>query len=209
MTILRPSVEVKLETNNDRKRVAIMGGTFNPIHNGHLIMAEQVVTQLGFDEILFIPNNIPPHVDKKNAIDGEIRAKMVQLAIEDNPKFTLSKLELVSGGISYSIDTIKKLKEENPNVDYYFIIGGDEVEYLPKWHKIDELVKLVTFVAVKRVGFKRQSKYPLIWIDAPLIEISSTDLRQRIKAQQSINYLVPKNVIDYIKRNGLYQDDNK
>lgn len=208
-TVLKPEIAIKTapDLNESKRRIGIMGGTFNPIHNGHLIMAEQVMSQLGLDQIFFIPNNIPPHVDTKTAIAGEIRAKLIELAIKDNEKFILNRMELTQGGISYSINTVKRLKTENPDVDFYFIIGGDEVAYLPKWKQIDELVKLVTFVAVKRAGFKQTSHYPVIWVDAPLIEISSTDLRKRIKSNQSIRYLVPQSVANYIEKNGLYQDD--
>lgn len=209
-TVLKPEIAVKIAAKEQKKkrRVGIMGGTFNPIHNGHLIMAEQVVSQLGLDQILFIPNNIPPHVDVKTAIDGKTRAKLIELAIDDNPRFSLDYIEINKGGVSYSIDTIKQLHEQHPNVDFYFIIGGDEVAYLPKWNRIDELINLVTFVAVERAGYEKTSEYPVIWVDAPLIEISSTVLRQRIKARQSIRYLVPQAVAEYIEKNGLYQDDN-
>nr|WP_290368167.1 nicotinate-nucleotide adenylyltransferase [Periweissella ghanensis] len=208
-TVFEPDVALALESEPDevKRRVGIMGGTFNPIHNGHLIMAEQVHSQLGLDEILFIPNNIPPHIDTKTAIDGETRAHLIELAIADNPHFNLDRIELTKGGVSYSIETIAQLKQQHPDTEYYFIIGADEVAYLPKWHRIEELVTMVTFVAVKRTGFTQPSTYPVIWIDTPLVEISSTDLRQRIEQQRSIRYLVPVKVAEYIVKNGLYQDD--
>ncbi|MCM0597776.1 nicotinate-nucleotide adenylyltransferase [Periweissella fabaria] len=209
MTVFTPDVALALEseTVEIKRRVGIMGGTFNPIHNGHLIMAEQVRSQLGLDEILFIPNNIPPHIDTKTAIDGTTRAKLIELAIEDNSDFNLERIELIKGGVSYSIDTIAELKRQHPDTEYYFIIGADEVAYLPKWYRIDELITMVTFVAIKRVGFTQTSEYPVIWIDTPIVEISSTDVRQRIEQQRSIRYLVPLKVADYIVKNGLYQDD--
>ncbi|MGX6997699.1 nicotinate-nucleotide adenylyltransferase [Periweissella fabalis] len=208
-TVFKSDVALALEseTSQVKRRVGIMGGTFNPIHNGHLIMAEQVRSQLGLDEILFIPNNIPPHIDTKTAIDGSMRAKLIELAIKDNANFELERIELNKGGVSYSIDTIIELKRQHPDTQYYFIIGGDEVAYLPKWHRIDELITMITFVAVKRNGFEQHSKYPVIWVDTPLIEISSTDIRQRIIQQRSIRYLVPVKVAEYIVKNGLYQDE--
>lgn len=190
--------------NTDTKRIGIMGGTFNPIHNGHLIIAEQVANQLALDQILFIPNNIPPHVDKKEAIDGQLRAEMVELAIMDNLKFKLDNIELINSGKSYSYQTILALKKKYPNVKFYFIIGADEVEYLPKWYRIDELLKEINFVAVKRHGYQGTSNYQIIWVDAPLIEISSTDIRNRVKQKMSIKYLVPQAVINFIENRGLY-----
>lgn len=208
-TVLKSEVATQpaVQVEKVRRRVGIMGGTFNPIHTGHLIMAEQVITQLGLDEILFMPNNIPPHIDSKTAIDGETRAKLIELAIADNPKFLLERFELERGGVSYSYDTIKQLRENYPDVDFYFIIGGDEVAYLPKWHRIDELLKIVTFVAVKRVGFDTTTPYPVIWVDVPLIEISSTIIRERIRKHQSIRYLVPQAVAKFIEEQKLYQDE--
>ncbi|HIW88440.1 MAG TPA: nicotinate-nucleotide adenylyltransferase [Candidatus Ligilactobacillus excrementipullorum] len=189
-----------------KKRVGLMGGTFNPVHNGHLIVADQVASQLGLDQVVFLPDNLPPHVDKKEAIAAKDRVKMVRMAIAGNEKFTLDTLEVDRGGVSYTYDTIKELKARHPDVDYYFIIGGDMVEYLPKWNRIDELVKMVKFVGVKRTGAKMNSKYPILWVDVPTIDISSTLIRNKIKQGCSIRYLVPDAVAEYLKEEGLYRD---
>ncbi|QBO36766.1 nicotinate-nucleotide adenylyltransferase [Periweissella cryptocerci] len=202
-------VLTEMTINQPKKRVGIMGGTFNPIHNGHLIMADQVGTQLGLDKVLFMPNATPPHVDLKKAIDGRTRARLIRRAITGNPLFDLETLELQRGGKSYSYNTLLALTQLHPDVEYYFIIGADEVEYLPTWYRIDDLLQLTTFVAVKRKGHEQLSRYPVIWVDSPMIEISSTDIRRRIKYGQSIRYLVPEAVEDYIKEHKLYQDDKK
>ncbi|MFD1484168.1 nicotinate-nucleotide adenylyltransferase [Lacticaseibacillus baoqingensis] len=191
-----------------RKQVGLFGGTFNPIHNGHLIMAEAVGTQLGLKQVCFMPDNQPPHVDHKAAIPAKHRLAMLEAAIHDNPLFGLELCELQRGGVSYSYDTLVALKKLHPDTDYYFIIGADMVNYLPKWYRIDDLVKLVTFVGVKRRGYAPQSPYPILWVDAPLIEISSTEIRQRVAAGQSIRYLVPEPVRAYIEKEGLYLDAN-
>ncbi|WP_461212927.1 nicotinate-nucleotide adenylyltransferase [Lacticaseibacillus sp. GG6-2] len=191
-----------------RKQIGLFGGTFNPIHNGHLIMAEAVGTQLGLRQVLFMPDNQPPHVDHKDAIDPKHRLAMLEAAIRDNPLFGIELCELQRGGISYSYDTMVGLKRLHPDTDYYFIIGADMVDYLPKWHRIDELVKLVTFVGVKRRGYTPQSPYPILWVDAPLIDISSTEIRERVATGQSIRYLVPEPVRAYIEKEGLYLGDN-
>ncbi|GEP19354.1 nicotinate-nucleotide adenylyltransferase [Pediococcus argentinicus] len=188
-----------------RKKVGIMGGTFNPPHLAHLVMAEQVRDQLGLDEVLFIPDYLPPHVDEKHPIRAENRIEMVKLAIEDNPGFKLDLREFERKGKSYSFDTVSELVQQHPENEYYFIIGSDMVDYLPKWYRIDDLVRLVQFVGVRRGTQMEYSKYPVIWVDAPQLDISSTLIRTKVNRKQSIKYLVPSKVADYIKEHHLYE----
>jgi len=192
------------KTDGHKRRIGLYGGTFNPIHTSHLIVADQVGNALGLDEVLFLPDMIPPHVDAKDSINPQLRIDMIQLAIEDNPMFGIELAEVKRGGISYTFDTIKELKRVHPENDYYFIIGGDMVAYLPTWHRIDELANMVTFVGVRRLGYETKSKYPVIWVDAPLIDISSTDIRHRVETGQSVRYLVPNKVAAFIKEHRLY-----
>lgn len=207
-TITIPEIKVMAEliTNMKHKRVGILGGTFNPPHLGHLIIAEQVKSQLNLDEVMFIPDYQPPHIDKKTAISAEKRLKMVKLSTMDEPGFKVSDIELRRKGVSYTIDTIKELKLKNPEVDYYFIIGGDMVEYLPKWHRIEELIKLVKFVGVGRPRYRKKSKYPIMWVDVPMTDISSTLVRRNVKQGCSIKYLVTPEVENYIHEEGLYRE---
>lgn len=185
------------------KRIGIMGGTFDPPHLGHLIMAEQVRITLDLNEIWFIPSQNPPH--KQNvAAKAEDRIAMLEYAIKSNPAFKLNTIEMKRSGKSYTIDTMKELKAACPETIFYFIIGGDMVEYLPQWHAIDELIQLVTFVGVNRTGYKLTSPYPIIKVDVPIIEISSTMIRTRVANQQSIQYLVTEQVATYIRERGLY-----
>lgn len=197
--------KTKVISTHKRKRVGILGGTFNPIHNGHLIIADQVCSQLGLDQVYFMPDANPPHVDQKLAIDSRNRVAMVNAAIYGNPKFAIEMTEIFRGGVSYSYDTMLELTRRHPENQYYFIIGGDMVSYLPKWHRIDDLVKLVSFVGVKRDGYTPASKYPIIWVDVPYIDISSTLIRSKIRQHQSIRYLVPDAVLKYIKEHHLYE----
>ncbi|KRM90623.1 nicotinate-nucleotide adenylyltransferase (Deamido-NAD(+) pyrophosphorylase) [Liquorilactobacillus cacaonum DSM 21116] len=197
-------VEIKQDSSEAKKRVGILGGTFNPPHMGHLIIAQQVMEQLDLDELFFMPDYVPPHIDHKDAIAGKKREKMVELCIADNDRFSIEDAELKRGGVSYTYDTIVELKKKHPNYEYYFIIGGDMVAYLPKWYHIEELIKLVHFVGVARTGYLRKSKYPVMWVDVPLIEISSTQIRWNIQHNCSIKYLVPESVEKYIKEEGLY-----
>lgn len=200
----KPSVLVV--EDKQRQQVGIMGGTFNPPHLGHLIMAEQVGTQLGLDKVLFMPDATPPHVDTKKTLPAKHRVEMVKRAIADNSLFELSMAEIERGGVSYTYDTIVALKKQYPNTDFYFIIGGDMVDYLPTWHRIDDLVQLVQFVGIQRTGYSRQTPYPVLWVDAPLVDISSTQIRNKVQQGCSIRYLVPTKVADYIEEEGLYRE---
>ena len=197
-----------LEKQSNRRRVGILGGGFNPIHMGHLIIAEQVRAQLDLDEFYLMPSFISPHVDKKETIDSTHRVEMLKLATADNPHLSIELSEIVREGKSYTFDTMKRLIELHPETDYYFIIGGDMVEYLPKWYKIDELMEMIQFVGVNRPGSAKESPYPLIWVDVPLMEISSSMIRKKIKANCSVKYFLPENVLEYIHKKGLYRDDN-
>lgn len=189
-----------------QKRVGILGGTFNPPHLGHLIIAEQAGRQLDLDKVYFMPDAEPPHVDLKPFIPATHRKKMVEMAIEGNPLFELETIELERGGKSYTVDTMKQLKALHPDTDYYFIIGADMVAYLPKWERINELIRLVNFVGVARPGYPKESPYPIIWVDMPTIDLSSTRLRKMVSEGRSLRYLVPEAVADYIEEEGLYHD---
>lgn len=206
--LLTPFTKVELEgkeKDKNRKQIGILGGNFNPIHNAHLIVADQVRQQLGLDKVFLMPENLPPHVDTKSTIDEKHRLEMVKLAIDSAEGLDVETLELERKGVSYTYDTMKLLIEKNPDVDYYFIIGADMVDYLPKWHKIDELVKMVQFVGVQRPKYKAGTSYPLIWVDVPLMDISSSMIRQFIKSKRQPNYLLPKAVLEYINKEGLYK----
>ena len=187
-------------------RVGLYGGTFNPVHNAHLLVAEQVGRTLSLDKVSFLPDMQPPHRDHKGTIAADLRVDMLKLAVADNPFFDIEMEEINRGGVSYTYDTIKALKERHPDTDYYFIIGGDMVDYLPTWNKIDQLVEMVNFVGVRRKGAKNEAQYPVIWVDVPTVAISSSDIRARVKSGQSIRYMVPRAVEDYIKEHQLYID---
>ncbi|WP_246570108.1 nicotinate-nucleotide adenylyltransferase [Enterococcus devriesei] len=190
-----------------KRQAGLLGGNFNPIHHAHLMIAEQVGQKMGFDEVHLLPSYLPPHVDEKKTIDSKHRLAMVKLAVEDNSFLSVDTRELARKGKSYTIDTMLEMTAENPDTEYYFIIGGDEVAYLPKWHRIDELIQLVNFVGVKRAGFTPESPYPIIWVDVPEIQLSSSYIRKQVKQGCSIRYLVPDRVREYIAEEGLYLDE--
>lgn len=195
------------EEQSKRKSVGILGGGFNPVHIGHLVMADQVKDQLHLDECYLMPTYEPPHVDHKTVIESDHRVEMLSLAIEGSKSLAIELAEIKRQGTSLTYDTMKALIESNPTTDYYFIIGGDMVEYLPKWHRIDELVKMVTFVGIKRSGYPEVSDYPVTWVDSPLIDVSSTFIREKIQRNDSVKYLLPDNVINYIKEYELYKGE--
>lgn len=208
LELLTPFTKVELETeekDKSRKQVGILGGNFNPVHNAHLIVADQVRQQLGLDEVYLMPEYQPPHVDKKETIDEKHRLNMLLLAINGIEGLDIESIELERKGISYSYDTMKLLIEANPDTDYYFIIGADMVDYLSTWHRIDELVEMVQFVGVQRPKYKVGTSYPVIWVDVPLMDISSSDIRAQIKKGRTPNFMVPAPVLDYIKKAGLYK----
>ncbi|RCW65298.1 nicotinate-nucleotide adenylyltransferase [Saliterribacillus persicus] len=186
------------------KKVGILGGTFDPPHIGHLLMAEEVYQALELDEIWFIPSNVPPHKSNaKTSVDN--RVEMLEIAIANNRHFKIETIETERSGKSYTLDTIVALKERYKDYSFYFIIGADMVEYLPNWYHIDELVNLLTFVGVKRPGFNLTTTYPVKEVEIPIMEISSTMLRDRISNNKSIRYLTPDSVHRYIKENHLYE----
>ncbi|TLQ07735.1 nicotinate-nucleotide adenylyltransferase [Marinilactibacillus psychrotolerans] len=205
-TIIEPEIGIENIHVEERRKIGILGGTFNPPHLGHLIIADQVRDQLGLEKIIFLPSANPPHAKGKTTIDAKHRVRMVEKAIELESQFELDFTEINRGGKSFTFDTIKSLTEQNPDIEYYFIIGADMVEDLPSWYKIDELVNLVQIVAVNRPQYSVETAFPLIFIDVPNIEISSSTIRQKISDQCSVKFLLPDKVLEYIEAEGLYHD---
>jgi nicotinate-nucleotide adenylyltransferase len=185
-------------------KIGILGGTFNPPHLGHLIIAEEVLMKQNLDEIWFMPNSQPPH--KKANTSVEDRVKMVQLATKSHAQFHVCTIELELEGPSYTTKTMKELQEKYPEHQFYFIIGADSVETLQNWYAIEELLKLVTFIAVKRPGYQMKSPFrtQLIEVEAPIIAISSSDIRNRIANGENYTYLTVETVRQYMEEHGLY-----
>ncbi|CAH1207288.1 Nicotinate-nucleotide adenylyltransferase [Paenibacillus auburnensis] len=191
-------------------KVGIMGGTFDPLHIGHMMAAEAARDTYSLDEVWFMPSHIPPHKHEAGA-SGADRLAMVQSAVEGNEAFRILDWEIVRGGVSYTIETVHSLKEAYPQHEFYFIVGADMVEYLPKWHGIEELVGALTFIGVGRPGTPLDlAALPgfiadkVVLADMPLVDISSTMLRSRAASGRSIRYMVPEQVYEYVQRSGLY-----
>ncbi len=186
------------------KSIGILGGTFDPPHIGHFIIADEVKHVLQLDEVWFMPTNEPPHKQQATS-NNKHRITMLEKAIASVDYFRLQLIEMERAGKSYTIDTIKLLKERYPNKKFHFIIGADMVEYLPNWHKIDELMTLVDFVGVKRPNYSLETDYPIIEVEVPQVDISSTVLKKRIINKQPFKYFVPESIYHYVKDGRIYE----
>lgn len=187
-----------------KKKVGILGGTFDPPHIGHLIIADQVLTLCNLDEVRFMPNHIPPHKEKKSNSTVKDRLNMLELATKDHSRYKIETIELKREGKSYTYTTMSLLRQLEPDNTFSFIIGGDMIDYLPKWYKIEELMKLVQFIGVARPNYKGKTNYPVQMIDIPTIDISSSMIREKIARGHSVKYLLTDSVIKYIEENRLY-----
>jgi len=192
-----------------------MGGTFNPPHIAHLICAEEVFDQLGFDKVLFIPSARPPHKNYNEIADAQARYIMTSLSIDDNPHFEVSRIELDRPGRSYTIVTVKELKQIYGNdTEISWIVGTDAIIDMPSWYHIDELLTICNFIAINRPKYDPSLANPKIlknvqFMKVTNIDISSSDIRKRIKNGMSIKYLVHPKVEEYIYKNGLYRYDKE
>jgi nicotinate-nucleotide adenylyltransferase len=199
------------------RRLAVMGGTFDPIHYAHLLIAEDVRRRFKLPQILFMPSGSPPHKKDYEVTSAEDRYIMAVLATSGNPNFAVSRLELDRPGPSYTIETIRQLKATiGDEAQVSWVTGADAVLEMLTWHQPDAILDEAEILAVPRPGFdldkldetlgpERASKVTII--DAPLAEISSTMIRERLRAGESIRYLTPRAVIDYIEKRGLYVDE--
>ncbi|WDV44672.1 nicotinate-nucleotide adenylyltransferase [Clostridiaceae bacterium M8S5] len=198
---------------------AIFGGTFDPIHYGHLFIAEEVRTKLQLDKIVFIPTGRSPHKKDKSVSSKRHRYEMTMLAIASNPCFEASDLEQKNNEVNYTVNTIKRFIRDRSDIEnLYFIIGADTLLQLRTWRNISELFKMCKFVVVSRPGFdddkvkqevdklEKENGIKIINLKAKSLQISSSDIRERVKNFHSIRYTIPEEVRNYIYRNGLYVD---
>jgi nicotinate-nucleotide adenylyltransferase len=198
------------------KKIGIMGGTFNPIHYGHLFLAENAYEQIGLDQVLFMLTKNPPHKVKLETISDQQRTDMVRLAIQDNPHFTISTMELERDGVTYTSDTLTLLAKEKKEISYYFIVGADSLMMMQDWHDPRTIFQLCTVVAasrdkIEKEQLQRQAQYlkeryhaDILLLDMPTMQISSANIRERVAEGKSIRYYLPEAVEEYIQSNGLY-----
>lgn len=188
------------------QRIGILGGTFNPIHIGHLMIAQMVLEKYGLDKVIFIPCFLPPHKSGRNVIEAKHRLRMTRLGVRGNPHFEVSAFEIEQGGKSYSINTLRYLQGRYPDARFFFIIGSDHIARLHTWRRIKEVLEMVSFIAVYRPGFKPiPSRIPVKSMIIPGVHTSSSDIRRRLASGKTVKHLIPENVSRYIQKYRLYQ----
>ena len=188
------------------KRIGFLGGTFNPVHIGHLAAAQAAKEALRLERVIFVPSHLPPHKTSRGVVAARHRFQMVRLATRGNPDLKVSDYEVRKRGKTYTIDTLEHFQKQFPSsTAFFFIIGEDMLDGLQKWRQIGDILKLVRFAVVGRPGYqKRKPKIPCRPVSMPGIDISSTDLRRRMRQGKTVKYLIPGSVEDYIRRHGLY-----
>ncbi|HEX7243028.1 MAG TPA: nicotinate-nucleotide adenylyltransferase [Longimicrobiaceae bacterium] len=188
-------------------RIGVFGGTFDPPHHGHLIVAADVHAALGLDRVLFVPAAVPPH--KRHTVQAPpgVRLEMVRAAVRGDGRFEADDLELRRPGPSYTADTLRALRERLPGTELFFMIGADNVRELPSWREPDEIVRLARIVAVPRgcESTEVDAPFPVLSVPVTRVAISATEVRRRVAAGESIRYLVPDAVRGIVEREGLYR----
>jgi len=210
-------LDKRTKEGNGMNKIGIMGGTFNPIHFGHLFLAEKAFEQIGLDQILFMPSKNPPHKAKPDSVTDQQRVDMITLAIQDNPHFVLSPMELYRDGMTYTADTLDILKKENMDTQYYFIVGADSLFMMQSWMNPETIFELCTVVAASRDHVQTEKMKEqivllenlyhanILLIEMPTIQISSAVIRERIATEKTVRYYIPESVHVYIKENQLYR----
>jgi nicotinate-nucleotide adenylyltransferase len=186
-------------------RVGILGGTFDPIHIGHLIAASSVYEELSLDSVVFVPAGDPWQKRDRELSTGQQRLEMVRLATEDDSRFKASDIEIARSGPTYAVDTVRELKRLNPSDELFWIVGSDALSGIPSWHEWEAFVSEVTIVAVNRVGQSDSVPFDFVSVEMPEVRISATELRDRFTNNSDTQYLVPQKVSQYISDQGLYQ----
>ena len=203
------------------KRIGVMGGTFDPIHTGHLVTAEEALYQFGLDEVLFVPSGHPPHKEDRESLDPASRYLMAVIATAANPRFRVTRMEIERPGPSYTIDTVRELKRlYGANTEIYFITGADAILEILTWKDPERLLREAMFIAATRPGYdlkrleeslpeaekERHAVHPRVLVmEVPALAISSTDIRARVREGRPITYLVPQGVREFIEKNGFYR----
>lgn len=192
-----------------RTRLGVMGGTFDPVHHGHLVAASEAAAQFDLDEVVFVPTGQPSFKQDRDVTVAEHRYLMTVIATASNPRFTVSRVDVDRAGLTYTVDTLRDLRAQRPEADLYFITGADAVAQMLTWKDAAELFEMARFVAVSRPGHALSvAGLPAGRIDVlevPALAISSTDVRARARAGKPVWYLVPDGVVQYIAKHRLYR----
>jgi nicotinate-nucleotide adenylyltransferase len=198
-------------------KIGVLGGTFDPVHRGHIMMADEAMKSLGLSEVILVPAGQPISKMKERLTPAEHRLQMLRLAVAEKPYLRVSTMEMERPGPSYTVDTITELRKKYGSKDeLLFIMGWDSLAQLPNWREPDRIISMCSLVAVPRPGFPRpdlkiiEKKIPgiskrVVFLEKPRADISATDIRKKVARGESIDHLVPAPVVEYIKKNKLYQ----
>ncbi|MFC4942233.1 nicotinate-nucleotide adenylyltransferase [Pseudonocardia sp. GCM10023141] len=194
-----------------QRKIGVMGGTFDPIHHGHLVAASEVADRFGLDEVIFVPTGQPWQKTDRAVSRPEDRYLMTVVATASNPRFSVSRVDIDRKGPTYTADTLTDLHAELPDAALFFITGADALNQILSWHKIDELFELAHFVGVTRPGYEFEAQHlprgVVSFVEVPALAISSTDCRRRVEEGHPVWYLVPDGVVQYISKRRLYRPD--
>jgi nicotinate-nucleotide adenylyltransferase len=192
------------------RRIGVMGGTFDPIHHGHLVAASEAQVRFELDEVVFVPTGQPYRKDSQTVSSAEDRYLMTVVATASNPRFTVSRVDVDREGPTYTVDTLADLAKIFPEDELFFITGADALEQILSWHRADEMFRLAHFVGVTRPGFDLDGDHlphgAVSLLEVPAMAISSTACRERVAAGEPVWYLVPDGVVQYITKRGLYRE---
>ena len=193
-------------------RIGVMGGTFDPIHHGHLVAASEAAAELSLDEVVFVPTGRPSGKQHAGVTAAEHRYLMTVIATASNPRFTVSRVDIDRPGLTYTVDTLRDLRVERPGADLFFITGADAIQQIFTWKDVETLWTMAHFVAVTRPGHTLSIEgippSAVTQLEVPALAISSTDCRARAEAGEPVWYLVPDGVVQYITKHGLYRGQN-
>jgi nicotinate-nucleotide adenylyltransferase len=196
-----------------RPRLGVMGGTFDPIHHGHLVAASEVAANLDLDEVVFVPTGHPTFKQDQDVTPAEHRYLMTVIATASNPRFTVSRVDVDRAGLTFTVDTLRELHAARPDAELFFITGADAIEQILSWKTPDELFDMAHFVAVNRPGHTLSTDgLPADRVsqqEIPALAISSSDVRARARAGAPVWYLVPDGVVQYIAKHGLYRGSHE
>ena len=189
-------------------RLGVMGGTFDPIHNGHLVAASEVAAEYDLDEVVFVPTGQPWQKADRHVTDAEHRYLMTVIATASNPRFTVSRVDIDRQGATYTKDTLLDLQAQRPDAELFFITGADAMSQIMSWRDIDQVWDLANFVGVSRPGYviADLGRENVSQLEIPALSISSTDCRERVAEGKPVWYLVPDGVVQYIAKYGLYTE---
>jgi nicotinate-nucleotide adenylyltransferase len=194
----------------DPKRIGVMGGTFDPIHHGHLVAASEVSHRFGLDEVIFVPTGEPWQKSSRQVSPAEDRYLMTVVATASNPQFSVDRVDIERPGATYTVDTLRDLHARYPKAELFFITGADALAQILSWHQAAELFELAHFVGVTRPGYELGDEHlpvgAVTLVEVPAMAISSSECRQRVKEGRPVWYLVPDGVVQYISKRCLYRD---